>query len=128
MRLRGPAREMNSEPKHFFIGIRLFPDFPKMVASFVFAQLKALRRNGMLKCPNHFLGHSDSAVNPHHGLPLIAMATCNLGAGELVPFGKKPHDRSHIASKSPSHELGSTDISSSILSSDAIEILHAHAD
>ena len=40
----------------------------------------------MLSCPKHFPGHGDTAVDSHHGLPVVDYSLAQLRERELLPF------------------------------------------
>ncbi|ESZ97146.1 hypothetical protein SBOR_2459 [Sclerotinia borealis F-4128] len=81
-----PVADINSEPNNPVIGVRSFSDDPETVGRFVSAQVKGLQQNGILSCVKHFPGHGDTAVDSHHGLPIITKSKEELEACELVPF------------------------------------------
>ncbi|KAJ8068423.1 hypothetical protein OCU04_003981 [Sclerotinia nivalis] len=81
-----PVADINSEPKNPVIGVRSFSDDPETVGTFVSAQVEGLQQNGILSCVKHFPGHGDTAVDSHHGLPVITKSKEELEACELVPF------------------------------------------
>ncbi|KAG4427727.1 hypothetical protein IFR05_016791 [Cadophora sp. M221] len=81
-----PIADVNSEPKNPVIGVRSPSDDPETVGRFVSAQIKGLSEGGVIPCVKHFPGHGDTAVDSHHGLPVIAKSKAQLDACELVPF------------------------------------------
>ncbi|CZT05507.1 related to beta-N-acetylglucosaminidase [Rhynchosporium graminicola] len=81
-----PIADVNSEPKNPVIGVRSPSDDPETVARFVSAQIRGLSEGGIVPCVKHFPGHGDTAIDSHHGLPLITKSKEQLNACELIPF------------------------------------------
>jgi beta-N-acetylhexosaminidase len=81
-----PIADINSEPKNPVIGVRSPSDDPETVGRFVSAQMKGLSQGGIIPCVKRFPGHGDTAVDSHHGLPVISKSRVELDTCELVPF------------------------------------------
>jgi beta-N-acetylhexosaminidase len=81
-----PVADVNSEPNNPVIGVRSPSDDPEVVGRFVSAQIRGLKEGGVVPCVKHFPGHGDTAVDSHHGLPVIEKSREQLDACELVPF------------------------------------------
>jgi beta-N-acetylhexosaminidase len=81
-----PIADINSEPKNPVIGVRSPSDDPETVGRFVSAQANGLRDGGIVPCVKHFPGHGDTAVDSHHGLPVINKTKAKLEECEFVPF------------------------------------------
>ncbi|CZS92905.1 related to beta-N-acetylglucosaminidase [Rhynchosporium agropyri] len=81
-----PIADVNSEPKNPVIGVRSPSDDPETVARFVSAQIRGSSEGGIVPCVKHFPGHGDTAIDSHHGLPLITKSKEQLNACELIPF------------------------------------------
>lgn len=119
-----PVADVNSEPKNPVIGVRSPSDDPEEVGRFVSAHVKGLSQAGVVPCVKHFPGHGDTAIDSHHGLPVISKSREELDKCELIPFRRAVVEgidsvmTAHIALP----ELGSDNVPAS-LNPDAINIL-----
>ncbi|MGH8031527.1 MAG: glycoside hydrolase family 3 N-terminal domain-containing protein [Luteimonas sp.] len=83
-----PVADVNDNPANPVIGTRAFGEEPERVAALVAAFVEGARTANppVLTSAKHFPGHGDTAVDSHHGLPLIASDRPRLDRVELVPF------------------------------------------
>ncbi|KHN97369.1 Glycoside hydrolase, family 3 [Metarhizium album ARSEF 1941] len=81
-----PVGDVNSEPLNPVIGVRSPGDDAAGVAQFAVECARGLRETGVAPCIKHFPGHGDTAVDSHHGLPVIDKTREELEQVELVPF------------------------------------------
>jgi beta-N-acetylhexosaminidase len=81
-----PDCDINSEPLNPVIGVRSFGDDPNFVARMSSATAHGLRESGVVPTVKHFPGHGDTAVDSHHGLPVINKSRSELERCELIPF------------------------------------------
>lgn len=81
-----PDCDINSEPLNPVIGVRSFGDDPNFVARMSSEAARGLRDSGVVPTVKHFPGHGDTAVDSHHGLPVINKSRSELEKCELVPF------------------------------------------
>lgn len=81
-----PDCDINSEPLNPVIGVRSFGDDPNFVARMSSAAARGLREGGVVPTVKHFPGHGDTAVDSHHGLPVITKSRSELERCELIPF------------------------------------------
>uniref|UniRef100_A0A093VQQ6 Putative lipoprotein YbbD n=1 Tax=Talaromyces marneffei PM1 TaxID=1077442 RepID=A0A093VQQ6_TALMA len=81
-----PVCDVNSEPLNPVIGVRSFGDNPNFVAKMSSATARGLRETGVVPTVKHFPGHGDTAVDSHHGLPVINKSRSELERCELIPF------------------------------------------
>ncbi len=84
--LFGPVADLNNNPDNPVINVRSFGEDPRRVADFVAAAVRGTREGGALSTVKHFLGHGDTAVDSHIGLPTIGADRARLDRLELVPF------------------------------------------
>jgi beta-N-acetylhexosaminidase len=80
-----PVADVNSNPDNPVIGVRSFGADPDLVAAHVAAFVRGLQSAGVGACVKHFPGHGDTAVDSHHGLPVVAGGAEGLEAA-LRPF------------------------------------------
>nr|WP_062340784.1 glycoside hydrolase family 3 N-terminal domain-containing protein [Herbidospora sakaeratensis] len=81
-----PAADVNSNPDNPVIGLRSFGADPGLVARHTAAWIRGLQSAGVAACAKHFPGHGDTAVDSHHGLPVVAVTREELHEVELWPF------------------------------------------
>lgn len=81
-----PDCDINSEPLNPVIGVRSPGDDPNFVARIASATARGLRESGVVPTVKHFPGHGDTAVDSHHGLPVIKKSRSELERCELIPF------------------------------------------
>jgi beta-N-acetylhexosaminidase len=81
-----PVVDVDSNPANPVIGPRAFAAEPERVIAAATAFAAALQAEGVLACPKHYPGHGDTAVDSHHGLPVLALDRAALAARELRPF------------------------------------------
>lgn len=82
-----PVGDVNSNPKNPVIGVRSPSDDPKIVGRVVSTQIRGYRDHGkVVSCVKHFPGHGDTAVDSHHGSPIIQKTKEQLEDCELIPF------------------------------------------
>lgn len=65
---------------------RSFGSDPHRVAQMGAAFHAGLKSGGVLSCAKHFPGHGDTAVDPHHDLPVFHGSLARIESQELVPF------------------------------------------
>ncbi|WP_035845695.1 glycoside hydrolase family 3 protein [Kitasatospora azatica] len=81
-----PAADVNSNPGNPIIGVRSFGADPELCARHTAAWVEGLQSAGVAACAKHFPGHGDTAVDSHHGLPLIDVDEELLRSRDLPPF------------------------------------------
>jgi beta-N-acetylhexosaminidase len=81
-----PTADVNSNPDNPVIGVRSFGADPKLVARHTAAWVRGLQSTGVAACAKHFPGHGDTAVDSHHGLPIVTAPADRLDEVELIPF------------------------------------------
>ncbi|MFI1578493.1 glycoside hydrolase family 3 protein [Embleya sp. NPDC020630] len=81
-----PSADVNSNPDNPIIGVRAFGAEPDLVARHTAAYVTGLQAAGVAACVKHFPGHGDTAIDSHHGMPLVDVSRETLAARELVPF------------------------------------------
>ncbi|MDH2444540.1 glycoside hydrolase family 3 protein [Amnibacterium sp. CER49] len=82
----GPSADVNVDPDNPVIGTRSFGDDAELAARHVAAWIRGLQSTGVAASAKHFPGHGDTAVDSHHGLPVVGVPLSVLEARELVPF------------------------------------------
>lgn len=80
-----PVADVNSNPLNPVIGVRAFGSDPDVVAAHTAAFVGGLQSTGVAACAKHFPGHGDTAVDSHHGLPVLSGGAEELEAA-LRPF------------------------------------------
>jgi beta-N-acetylhexosaminidase len=81
-----PVVDIHSNPDNPVIGPRAFATTPREVIEAALAFIAACEAVGVATCPKHFPGHGDTAVDSHHGLPVVNYDLATLRTRELVPF------------------------------------------
>ena len=81
-----PVCDVADNPANPALGIRSFGDDPEAVGRLAAATVRGLQGDGVAATAKHFPGAGDTAVDPHHGLPLVPRTDAELAARELVPF------------------------------------------
>jgi beta-N-acetylhexosaminidase len=81
-----PTADVNSNPDNPVIGLRSFGDEPRLVARHTAAWIRGLQAAGVAACAKHFPGHGDTAVDSHHGVPVVTASREALAAVALPPF------------------------------------------
>jgi beta-N-acetylhexosaminidase len=81
-----PVCDLANNPANPMLGIRSFGDDPEAVGRLAVATVRGLQSNGAAATVKHFPGAGDTAVDPHHELPLVARTNAELAQRELVPF------------------------------------------
>ena len=81
-----PVCDLANNPANPMLGIRSFGDDPEAVGRLAVATVRGLQSNGVAATVKHFPGAGDTAVDPHHELPLVARTNAELAQRELVPF------------------------------------------
>ncbi|MET8543425.1 glycoside hydrolase family 3 protein, partial [Kitasatospora sp. NPDC004799] len=81
-----PTADVNSNPRNPVIGVRSFGADPELCARHTGAWVEGLQSAGVAACSKHFPGHGDTAVDSHHGLPVIDVDLDVLRARDLIPF------------------------------------------
>ncbi|GAA1970374.1 glycoside hydrolase family 3 N-terminal domain-containing protein [Catenulispora subtropica] len=66
-----PDSDVNTNPENPVIGTRSFGADPEVAARHSAAYVRGLQAAGVAGCAKHFPGHGDTAVDSHHGLPLV---------------------------------------------------------
>ena len=66
-----PDCDVNTNPDNPVIGTRSFGSDPAVAARHSAAYVRGLQAVGVAGCAKHFPGHGDTAVDSHHGLPLV---------------------------------------------------------
>ena len=81
-----PVVDVNSNPSNPVIGTRSFSDDPLVVSSFGKEYIRGMHDNGIMTSIKHFMGHGDTSIDSHTGLPTINKSFEELKNFELVPF------------------------------------------
>jgi beta-N-acetylhexosaminidase len=66
-----PDADLNTNPDNPVIGTRSFGSDAEVAARHSAAYVRGLQAAGVAGCAKHFPGHGDTAVDSHHGLPLV---------------------------------------------------------
>lgn len=123
-----PDCDVNSEPRNPVIGVRSPGEDPNFVARIASATARGLRESGVVPTVKHFPGHGDTAVDSHHGLPVITKSRSELERCELIPFRRAAAEgievvmTAHIALPKITSGPGSEGLPAT-LSSEALGIL-----
>lgn len=81
-----PVVDVHSNPANPVIGPRSFGTTAEAVTRAALAFIEAVEAERVLSCPKHFPGHGDTAVDSHHGLPVVEHDLDTLRQRELRPF------------------------------------------
>ncbi|MGQ0562888.1 MAG: glycoside hydrolase family 3 N-terminal domain-containing protein [Gemmatimonadota bacterium] len=81
-----PVVDVHSNPANPVIGPRAFATTPAAVTAAALEFIRAVEAEGLATCPKHFPGHGDTAIDSHHGLPVVEHGLGELRARELLPF------------------------------------------
>ena len=81
-----PSVDVNCNPRNPVINVRSYGDTPQQVSAFGCAMIRGLQESGAMACAKHFLGHGDTDVDSHVGLPCVEKTMQELEACELAPF------------------------------------------
>lgn len=81
-----PVVDVHSNPDNPVIGPRAFATTPEEVTKAALEFIDAVEAEGLATCPKHFPGHGDTAVDSHHGLPVVEYDLDALRKRELLPF------------------------------------------
>ena len=81
-----PSVDVHSDPRNPVIGVRSFGADPAAVARHGAAFVRGLQSTGVAAAAKHFPGHGATAVDSHHGLPVIEADEATFRARELPPF------------------------------------------
>ncbi|MGQ0816218.1 MAG: glycoside hydrolase family 3 N-terminal domain-containing protein [Gemmatimonadota bacterium] len=82
-----PVVDVHSNPDNPVIGPRSFATNAGDVTQAALTFIRAVEAEGVAACPKHFPGHGDTAVDSHHGLPVVDHELAELRKRELPPFG-----------------------------------------
>lgn len=81
-----PVVDIHSNPDNPVIGPRAFATTADEVAHAALDFVRAVEDEELHACPKHFPGHGDTAVDSHHGLPVVEYTLDQLRGRELLPF------------------------------------------
>ncbi|MFF3844615.1 glycoside hydrolase family 3 protein [Streptomyces sp. NPDC002328] len=81
-----PVADVNVDPANPVIGVRSFGAGPEAVAAMVDAEIRGYRSAGVAATAKHFPGHGDTAVDSHHGFPVITHSREVWEELDAVPF------------------------------------------
>lgn len=81
-----PVADVNVDPANPVIGVRSFGAGPEAVAAMVDAEIRGYRSAGVAAAAKHFPGHGDTAVDSHHGFPVITHSREVWEELDAVPF------------------------------------------
>jgi beta-N-acetylhexosaminidase len=81
-----PVVDVHSNPDNPVIGPRAFATTAEAVSKAALEFIGAVEAEGLVSCPKHFPGHGDTAVDSHHGLPVVEHDLETLRSRELKPF------------------------------------------
>ncbi|MFD7130470.1 glycoside hydrolase family 3 protein [Streptomyces sp. NPDC059894] len=81
-----PVADVNVDPANPVIGVRSFGADPQAVAALTAAEIDGYRSAGVAATAKHFPGHGDTAVDSHHGFPVITHSRQMWEELDAVPF------------------------------------------
>ncbi|WP_256975154.1 beta-N-acetylhexosaminidase [Paenibacillus amylolyticus] len=81
-----PVLDVNSNPKNPVIGDRSFGSSAELVSRMGIAEMKGLRKEGIIPVVKHFPGHGDTSVDSHLDLPVVNKTEKQLAELEWIPF------------------------------------------
>lgn len=81
-----PVVDVHSNPDNPVIGPRAFATTAGEVIDAALKFIAAVEAEGIAACPKHFPGHGDTAVDSHHGMPVVDYDLDALRRRELLPF------------------------------------------
>jgi len=81
-----PVCDVNVNPANPVVGTRSFGESPSLVAELGAAMIEGLQAAGVAATAKHFPGHGDTALDSHHGTPVLPHAMARLREVELPPF------------------------------------------
>lgn len=81
-----PSVDVNINPDNPVIGIRSFGDNPKLVSELGSALVRGIQEEGVIATAKHFPGHGDTAMDSHHGIPVVSHPIERMHSVELAPF------------------------------------------
>ena len=81
-----PVVDVHSNPDNPVIGPRSFGTDTRAVIAAALDFMRAAEAEGVTTCPKHFPGHGETAVDSHHGLPVVNYDLADLRRRELLPF------------------------------------------
>lgn len=81
-----PVLDLAVDPRNTVIGDRSFGSDPHVVTESARAFARGLESGGVVATYKHFPGHGATAIDSHHGLPVIALDESTLRSRDLVPF------------------------------------------
>ena len=81
-----PVLDVNNNALNPVISDRSFGENPAKVAALGAAWARGLMTEGVAACTKHFPGHGDTAMDSHHGLPVVDKPLSVLERLELLPF------------------------------------------
>ncbi len=81
-----PTVDVNINPQNPVIRTRSFGETPETVSRAGVAAIQGHLDEGVIPTIKHFPGHGDTAVDSHHGLPVIDQPLERLRRVELAPF------------------------------------------
>jgi beta-N-acetylhexosaminidase len=83
-----PVCDVIINAKNPVVGPRSFGEDPAGVARLAAALVQGLQEEGVAATAKHFPGHGDTAVDSHHGMPVLPFDEERLRRVELRPFGE----------------------------------------
>lgn len=81
-----PTVDVNINPQNPVIRTRAFGETPETVSRAGVAAIEGHLDEGVIPTIKHFPGHGDTAIDSHHGLPVIDQPLERLRQVELAPF------------------------------------------
>ncbi|MFW5870779.1 MAG: glycoside hydrolase family 3 N-terminal domain-containing protein, partial [Candidatus Sumerlaeota bacterium] len=84
--LHSPVMDVNINPENPEINIRAFSDDQEIFAKYAIQMMKGLEDGGIISFAKHFPGRGDSAIDAHHGLPVLDADRQRLHDVELYPY------------------------------------------
>ena len=81
-----PVGDVNNNPYNPVINSRSYSDDPAIVANLAMKAFKGFNKANLITTMKHFLGHGDTNVDSHIGLPCVNKSKKELEELELVPF------------------------------------------
>lgn len=81
-----PVADVNTNSANPIIGNRSFGSSPASVGGKSYALMYGMQQAGITTCAKHFIGHGDTSIDSHHGIPTIKHDIHRLKDIELKPF------------------------------------------
>lgn len=83
-----PVLDINSNPKNTVIGDRAFSSDKNTVTNLGVSEINGFKSSNIISVAKHFMGHGDTDIDSHYGLPIINKTLEKLKDVEFIPFKK----------------------------------------